>query len=62
MEDNYIIHSSGSTIDRLMYFRNFNAETNKHTHKLRVIKKIIYKKAGLNVFNRLLTFSMILHF
>ena len=42
MEDNYIIHSSGKVrIDRLDHLGIFNAETNKHTHKLRVIKKII---------------------
>ena len=42
MEDNYIIHSSGKVrIDRLDHLGIFNAEINKHTHKLRVIKKII---------------------
>ncbi|WP_188050338.1 C40 family peptidase [Flavobacterium sp. GP15] len=42
MEDNYIIHASGKIrIDRLDHLGIFNAETNKHTHKLRVIKKII---------------------
>lgn len=42
MEDNYIIHASGKVrIDRLDHLGIFNAETNKHTHKLRVIKKII---------------------
>ena len=42
MVDNYIIHASGKVrIDRLDHLGIFNAETNKHTHKLRVIKKII---------------------
>jgi hypothetical protein len=42
MENNYIIHASGKVrIDRLDHLGIFNAETNKHTHKLRVIKKII---------------------
>ena len=42
MEDNYIIHASGKIrVDRLDHLGIFNAETNKHTHKLRVIKKII---------------------
>ncbi|SHF71126.1 SH3 domain-containing protein [Flavobacterium segetis] len=42
MNDNYIIHASGKIrIDRLDHLGIFNAETNKHTHKLRVIKKII---------------------
>jgi hypothetical protein len=40
--DNYIIHASGKVrIDRLDHLGIFNAEINKHTHKLRVIKKII---------------------
>lgn len=42
MEDNYIIHASGKIrIDRLDHLGIFNAKLNKHTHKLRVIKKII---------------------
>lgn len=42
MADNYIIHASGKVrIDRLDHLGIYNAETNKHTHKLRVIKKII---------------------
>jgi hypothetical protein len=42
MQDNYIIHSSGKVrIDRLDHLGIYNAETNRHTHKLRVIKKII---------------------
>ncbi|MDZ4332002.1 MAG: hydrolase Nlp/P60, partial [Flavobacterium sp.] len=28
-------------IDRIDHLGIFNAETNKHTHKLRVIKKIV---------------------
>jgi len=42
MDDNYIIHASGKVrIDRLDHLGIYNAEVNKHTHKLRVIKKII---------------------
>ena len=42
MADNYIIHASGKVrIDRLDHLGIYNAEINKHTHKLRVIKKII---------------------
>jgi hypothetical protein len=42
MEDNYIIHASGKVrVDRLDHLGIYNAETNRHTHKLRVIKKII---------------------
>ncbi len=42
MEDNYIIHASGQVrIDRLDHLGIYNADTNRHTHKLRVIKKII---------------------
>ena len=42
MADNYIIHASGKVrIDRIDHLGIFNADTNKHTHKLRVIKKII---------------------
>ncbi|WP_333693718.1 C40 family peptidase [Flavobacterium sp.] len=42
MKDNYIIHASGNVrIDRLDHLGIYNAETNRHTHKLRVIKKII---------------------
>lgn len=42
MADNHIIHASGKVrIDRLDHLGIYNAETNKHTHKLRVIKKII---------------------
>jgi len=42
MDDNYIIHASGKVrIDRLDHLGIYNAETNRHTHKLRVIKKIV---------------------
>jgi len=42
MKDNYIIHAHGKVrIDRLDQTGIYNVETNKHTHKLRVIKKII---------------------
>lgn len=42
MDDNYIIHASGKVrIDRLDHLGIYNAEINRHTHKLRVIKKII---------------------
>ena len=42
MEDNYIIHSSGKVrIDRLDHSGIYNADTKMHTHKLRVIKKVI---------------------
>ncbi|MAN58626.1 MAG: hydrolase Nlp/P60 [Flavobacteriaceae bacterium] len=42
MEDNYIIHAHGKVrIDRLDHTGIFNYETKGHTHKLRVIKRII---------------------
>ena len=42
MKDNYIIHAHGKVrIDRLDHSGIYNTETKKHTHKLRVIKKII---------------------
>lgn len=42
MDNNYIIHASGKVrIDRLDHLGIYNAELNKHTHRLRVIKKII---------------------
>ena len=42
MENNYIIHASGKVrIDRLDHLGIYNAELNRHTHKLRVIKKIV---------------------
>ena len=42
MNDNYIIHASGKVrIDRLDHLGIYNVDNGKHTHKLRVIKKII---------------------
>jgi hypothetical protein len=42
MEDNYIIHAHGKVrIDRLDHSGIYNADKRIHTHKLRVIKKII---------------------
>jgi hypothetical protein len=42
MSDNYIIHAHGKVrIDRLDQSGIFNVAKNNHTHKLRVIKKII---------------------
>lgn len=42
LENNYIIHASGKVrIDRLDHLGIYNADINRHTHKLRVIKKII---------------------
>ncbi len=42
MKDNYIIHAHGKVrIDRLDHTGIFNIDTKRHTHKLRVIKKII---------------------
>ena len=42
MDNNYIIHASGKVrIDRLDHLGIYNAEHNRHTHRLRVIKKII---------------------
>ncbi|WP_282030923.1 C40 family peptidase [Winogradskyella eximia] len=42
MEDNYIIHAHGKVrIDRLDHSGIYNIDTNTHTHKLRVIKKIV---------------------
>jgi hypothetical protein len=42
MDNNYIIHASGKVrIDRLDHLGIYNADTNRHTHKLRVIKKYI---------------------
>lgn len=42
MKDNYIIHGFGKVrIDRLDHTGIYNVETKTHTHKLRVIKKII---------------------
>lgn len=42
MEDNYIIHAHGEVrIDRLDHSGIYNVNQRAHTHKLRVIKKII---------------------
>ncbi len=42
MEDNYIIHAHGKVrIDRLDHTGIFNQEQRQHTHKLRVIKRIV---------------------
>lgn len=42
MDNNYIIHASGKVrIDRLDHLGIYNVDTGRHTHKLRVIKKII---------------------
>lgn len=42
MENNYIIHAHGKVrIDRLDHTGIYNVDSNMHTHKLRVIKKII---------------------
>jgi hypothetical protein len=42
MENNYIIHAHGKVrIDRLDHSGIYNAERQIHTHKLRVIKKIV---------------------
>lgn len=42
MKDNYIIHAHGEVrIDRLDHSGIYNVHTRLHTHKLRVIKKII---------------------
>ncbi|MCK8482063.1 C40 family peptidase [Psychroserpens algicola] len=42
MEDNYIIHAHGKVrIDRLDHSGIYNVDRQLHTHKLRVIKKII---------------------
>lgn len=42
MQDNYIIHVDGKVrIDRIDHSGIFNAELRRHTHQLRVIKKII---------------------
>ncbi|MCK0179152.1 C40 family peptidase [Flavobacteriaceae bacterium S0862] len=42
MKDNYIIHAHGAVrVDRLDHTGIYNAELKTHTHKLRVIKKII---------------------
>jgi cell wall-associated NlpC family hydrolase len=42
MLDNQIIHASGKVrIDKIDQKGIFNSELKKHTHKLRVIKKLI---------------------
>ena len=42
LKDNYIIHAHGKVrIDRIDHSGIFNSEQQRHTHKLRVIKKII---------------------
>ena len=42
MEDNYIIHAHGEVrIDRLDHTGIYNEQQRTHTHKLRVIKKVI---------------------
>ncbi|MEK6452124.1 MULTISPECIES: C40 family peptidase [unclassified Myroides] len=42
MENNYIIHAHGKVrIDRLDHLGIYNIDSGRHTHKLRVIKKII---------------------
>ncbi|HLS31208.1 MAG TPA: C40 family peptidase [Flavobacteriaceae bacterium] len=42
MENNYIIHAHGKVrLDRLDHTGIFNVDTNRYSHKLRVIKKII---------------------
>jgi hypothetical protein len=42
MKDNYIIHAHGKVrIDRLDHSGIYNVDSQKHTHKLRVIKKVI---------------------
>lgn len=42
MEDNYIIHAHGKVrIDRLDHTGIYNADLKTHTHKLRVLKRIV---------------------
>ena len=42
MKDNYILHADGKVrLDRIDHSGIYNAEVRRHTHKLRVIKKII---------------------
>ena len=41
LENNYILHSHGKVkIDRIDQTGIYNSETQKHSHKLRIIKKI----------------------
>jgi cell wall-associated NlpC family hydrolase len=42
MDNNYIIHAHGKVrIDRLDHSGIYNVDTKSHSHKLRVIKKIV---------------------
>ncbi len=42
MPDNFIIHAHGKVrIDRLDHSGIYNVDTRMHTHKLRVIKRIV---------------------
>ena len=42
MEDHYIIHAHGQVrMDRLDHTGIYNVDTKKHSHKLRVIKKVV---------------------
>ena len=42
MENNYIIHAHGKVrIDRIDHLGIFNVDTKRHTHRLRVIKRIV---------------------
>jgi len=42
MNNNYIVHAHGKVrVDKLDHFGIMNTETNKHTHKLRIIRKIL---------------------
>lgn len=42
LKENFIIHAHGKVrIDKIDYSGIFNIESNRHTHKLRIIKKII---------------------
>ena len=42
MKDNYIIHAHGQVrIDRIDHYGIFNVDTNRYSHNLRVIKKIV---------------------
>ncbi len=42
MSDNYIIHAHGKVrIDRLDHLGIMNVDTKRHTHKLRIIKKVL---------------------
>jgi len=42
MNNNYIIHAHGKVrIDKIDHFGIMNVDTNRHTHKLRMIRKIV---------------------